>query len=242
MAATRKVGEYFPRAWCEEHVVIGLQLQGMSKVGYIYAHDRRETDIVSAYGDMKMRPPIPFKTFLASQNQRSPDPGQLGQLSRVEAEKVVETVDAANGNFAVEHENAKMSQVIPFPNLLASPNQPYPDPDQWGQISGIKTGKAVETGYAAEMDYAVGTETAAEADVAVETDDAKISSSIPLNDFPVEDFLASPNQQHPGPGEWGQTSGVGNEDTAEREVAREAEGVEEGGCRPSRPLAVRPNF
>ena len=145
-AAARKVGEYFPRAWCEEHVVIGLQLQGMSKVGYIYAHDKRETDIVSAYGDMKMMPPIPFKSLLASQNQQSPDPRQLGQLSGVEAEKVVETGDAANTNFAVETENAKMSQTISFPNLFASPNQTYPDPGQWGQMSGIETEKAVKTG------------------------------------------------------------------------------------------------
>ena len=83
------------------------------------------------------------------------------------------------------------------------------------------------------MDYAIGTQNTAEPDIVVERDDARISSLIPLNDFSFEDFLASSNRQHPGPGIWGQTSGVGNGDTAERRFAGETEGVEEGGCRPS---------
>ena len=34
-----------PSAWIEDHTAIGLQLDGMAEMGYIYAHDDRAADM-----------------------------------------------------------------------------------------------------------------------------------------------------------------------------------------------------
>ena len=59
-AAARKYGEDFDRAWCEEHIVVGLLLEGMSNMGFIYAVDPSEENVLSAYGDLVMSPLIPM--------------------------------------------------------------------------------------------------------------------------------------------------------------------------------------
>jgi hypothetical protein len=43
-----------PSAWIEDHTVIGLQLDGMAEMGYIYAHDDRAVDITRAFGNVTM--------------------------------------------------------------------------------------------------------------------------------------------------------------------------------------------
>lgn len=73
LAVAYKRWDQNPSAWIEDQTGIGLQLDAMDEMGYIYAHDDRAAEFTRAFGNVTMGVLEPVNDPIFRPGQRTGD-------------------------------------------------------------------------------------------------------------------------------------------------------------------------